>query len=401
MANERSIVHPSGAVGAVPTFPAGEGPPRVALVEHPDPLCRMRAMVALQRGDQENAYELREARAPSLVDAVLGWTASEAVVCRADDYAVSNTVMYFDLPDDIAPGAITQKLGQLLRGEVDGFYGVTTGQNAYHNAHWAFEALRKAAGNPPIVITRHRRTGGGDLLKSAQQTCAVEAALETVDDQPTLIASLTGGGKGLPPSKQTGGADVLYTKQASRQEWKAYVFLRRQGGNGLGHVAVAYQTTLDKYSCGGIENYSNNTLGSIAVLPGNRNDGWFLNDLTLLQVKQLMYKGRGRSQEGMLEPDGPAISVRRGGNTDLVEVAPYYEFKVFTISGTPNFYNAETVLRNFPKRGYLAARNNCADATIQVLQGYGVRSLPTLSTFPLPMVWFDLLNAPYGSLSER
>jgi hypothetical protein len=142
--------------GDTPCFPEGEGQARVALVEHPDPLCRARGFIALQRGEREHAYELCDFQEQSVVERALGWagiggaTTRRARVRRARDYHASIPSLTFDVPADIDPSLLAAALTPILLGEVPGAYGVAHSQVAFTTPHDAFQRLRSLAGDPPI-----------------------------------------------------------------------------------------------------------------------------------------------------------------------------------------------------------------------------------------------------------
>ena len=69
----------------------------------------------------------------------------------------------------------------------------------------------------------------------------------------------TGGGR---QDQMLGPALTDRTLIASAESiWKVYVFLRRNGGNGLGHTAVGYQNNRGDFTCGGVGFYQAVELG--------------------------------------------------------------------------------------------------------------------------------------------
>jgi hypothetical protein len=147
------------APSATPAFPLGQGPARVALIEHPDPYCRQRQGISLQRDGDERTYELGDHDPRSLVSGLVsslgGQKALPASRIRLmDDYRHLTTVQWFDVPESVSPDALALRLERYLRGEIPGFLGHVLQQNGYHAAHGAFDALWRAAGQPPIVVGR-------------------------------------------------------------------------------------------------------------------------------------------------------------------------------------------------------------------------------------------------------
>lgn len=142
-----------------PAFPLGKGTARVALVEHPDPLCRQRQGISLQRDGDERTYELGDYAPRSLVsglvDSLSGQKAPRASRIRLmNDYRALVTVQWFDVPEGVSPDELALRLELYLHGEMPGFLGHVLHQNAYHAAPGAFDALWRAAGQPPIVVGR-------------------------------------------------------------------------------------------------------------------------------------------------------------------------------------------------------------------------------------------------------
>lgn len=154
----------SDDVSDTPVFPAGEGPARVALVEHPDPVCRMRAAIALQRGGRENAYELAGHTPSGLVQGLMTKPTISAKSKLVRDAEASIPVMSFEVPKGVAPEVVAAKLAELMAGVVGQFYPVVLSQNGFHAASWAFEVLRKMCGAP---VTIHRARGFGVTGESA------------------------------------------------------------------------------------------------------------------------------------------------------------------------------------------------------------------------------------------
>ncbi len=149
--------------GDEPCFPVGRGPGRVALLEHPDPLCRQRTFVGLCRDGHEHAYEVVEEQTQSLVDSLLARHIGVELppnrkIRFVDDTSFLSTIQYFDVPDGSPFQALALRTARILKGEVAGLYGEALRQSAFHTAHGAFELLWKAAGCPPIIICRGQHT---------------------------------------------------------------------------------------------------------------------------------------------------------------------------------------------------------------------------------------------------
>lgn len=172
------------ASGDVPVFPEGEGTASVARYEHPDPLCRNRGILGLERGEQRRLYELSAWKEPGLVTGLLaslqGGSAGSGAVIREvlDDGFLQ--LERFDLPDGVSPGTVAGKLARILLGQTPGLRGHAAAQNAFHSVAWAFQELRRTAGDPPVVTSSHRFTQAPLLVAYAGQgglgTASPEAA---------------------------------------------------------------------------------------------------------------------------------------------------------------------------------------------------------------------------------
>jgi len=170
--------------GNAPVFPDGDGPASVALLEHPWSMSRHRSFIALCRGGAEHAYELRDFSPPSLFEALMGRVQS-ASIQRVDDYVHGIRVLSFDVPESVSPARVAAKLAELLGGKPFGFYAVVRSQNGFHNAHELFSLLRRASGNPPVVVSKlvNPMAGGGadDLFPAASTHRAISAGLVEPD----------------------------------------------------------------------------------------------------------------------------------------------------------------------------------------------------------------------------
>ncbi len=174
--------------GGAPSFPPGKGGASVALVEHPDPLCRVRQLIALRRGDLEHAYELTGFTQESLVDRALGWAGvggkahGTARIQRAADYERSAPVQSFDVPEDVDEGLVTASLSEWMEGKTPGTYGVVHSQSFFHSAYGVFEELRALCGHPPLHVrkTAHFATPSqGTLVASSQLSPGILALAGT------------------------------------------------------------------------------------------------------------------------------------------------------------------------------------------------------------------------------
>ena len=135
------------------------------------------------------------------------------------------------------------------------------------------------------------------------------------------------------------------------------VFRRYNAVFTFGHVGWAYQVdTASHYHCGGIEGVP----GRDQVEAGEFNGYWQKFgtwDQCLLWMKDRGYDGY------------------RWGSVDVSK---------------PKVANA--MAKQWKKRGYSVINNNCANATWDVLNRFGVTGLPSLQFFPQPNDWFDNLG---------
>ncbi len=194
----------SGSGSAFPSFPEGEGPASVALLEHPWSMTRHRSLIALRRGGAENAYELWDFEPPSLFDAILG-KVKAATVRLADDYANAVEVLSFTLPEGASPAAVAAKLADLLGGKPAGFYAVVRSQNGFHEAHEAFTLLHRAVGCPPLTVRKlSSGMAGGttDVFDAAKTHRAVAAGINERDRAQRFGARVHYGG--VPPCPACG-----------------------------------------------------------------------------------------------------------------------------------------------------------------------------------------------------
>lgn len=149
--------------GDEPCFPLGRGPGRVALLEHPDPLCRQRVFLGLCRDGAEHAYEIEAGPPQGLVESLLARHRGAPLppngrIRFVKDAPVFAYILYFDLPEGAPFSQIAKRLALILKGEIAGLYGEALRQMVFHSAHGAFELLWKAAGGPNIVLCRAQPT---------------------------------------------------------------------------------------------------------------------------------------------------------------------------------------------------------------------------------------------------
>lgn len=149
--------------GDEPAFPLGRGPGRVALLEHPDPLCRQRVFLGLARDGAEHAYEIEPGAEQGLVSSLLARYQGSPLpqsgrIRLVEDAPVLACVQSFDVPEGAPFDQLAGRLSRLLKGEVAGLYGEAMRQMAFHSAHGAFELLWKACGCPPVVVCRAQPT---------------------------------------------------------------------------------------------------------------------------------------------------------------------------------------------------------------------------------------------------
>ncbi len=230
-----------------PTFPAGDGPARVALVEHPDPLCRMRAAIALQRGGLEHAYQLVGYQPSSLVASLIEKPAISARCKLVSDSEANVPVMSFEVPQSVAPQVVAAKLSQLLRGEVGQFYPVVLGQNGYHAASWAFETLRKMCGVP---VTIHRARGFGTTGENAfdaayfsdptiRASTVVKVASATLGPGSLADTDLGDGIQRYDPA-QVGGASVKIAYEVPGKR-----ITRQMNSAEISYATTIFQSSVD------------------------------------------------------------------------------------------------------------------------------------------------------------
>lgn len=144
----------------------------------------------------------------------------------------------------------------------------------------------------------------------------------------------------------------------SQPNGMAIIAVRTTAVGSLGHVGVGFQNDDGTWTIGAVENSG----GSPVVLdqkglmgteigasdgqsPFSDNDAWVEQNLDL---KDAEAKFRSLGYDG---------------------------FKIIQVSD-PNPGNANSVIKDLPKRGYNVVTNNCLSATIDVLNGFGVKNLP-------------------------
>lgn len=222
---------PEDQGGDTPAFPPGKGPASVALVEHPDPLCRVRLLLALRRGDLEHAYGLTGFVQGSLVERTLAWagaggaTASSVRIQRAADYERSAPVQSFQLPADVDEALVTTTLADLLLGKTQSTLGVVHAQSFFHSAYGVFEELRALCGSPPLRLekTAHFTTSAaGDLVASSQPSPAIFALAGTTAAADQLSgARVKSGAKSAPAAVVRLLLDVPMVNQHLDFDWIA------------------------------------------------------------------------------------------------------------------------------------------------------------------------------------
>jgi hypothetical protein len=136
-----------------PSFPDGEGACEVVLAEHPHPLCRMRAFIGLVRGAEKRVFEIAGAQNAGLVDLLLGAARPALTVRRADDFDDLVVVKSFDVAAG-ATSAVETALHRHLTGNTAGLLPIVQAMSFFHTGFGAFEALRTAAGHPPVRLQR-------------------------------------------------------------------------------------------------------------------------------------------------------------------------------------------------------------------------------------------------------
>ncbi|MFF5172380.1 hypothetical protein ACFY3U_07080 [Micromonospora sp. NPDC000089] len=139
----------------------------------------------------------------------------------------------------------------------------------------------------------------------------------------------------------------------------AYVFVRPNGANGLGHVGWGYRVTCTgTFYFGSVENPS----GSAVVLPGGDNGFWW---------------AQGRQSQMLAE-------MRSRG---------YTNYRFARLYGPiPDPDSATQFAAGSAGRGYQVIGNNCADNAYGVLSRLGVRDLPSLFDYPQPNNWYRMLE---------
>ena len=148
---------------------------------------------------------------------------------------------------------------------------------------------------------------------------------------------------------------------------EAYLFRRRSGAMGMGHVGWGYLTDPSKslYCFGATENLS----GKMFVAPGQNNDAWVQTG-SIQTMLNTMRQGVG----GALGYD----DYKRNW------VEPIHAKRAWGIASTraPAGYG----LMALPGQG-----NNCADHAYQIIEAYGVTGMPMLQFLPGPNAWFDAM----------
>jgi hypothetical protein len=190
---------------------------------------------------------------------------------------------------------------------------------------------------------------------------------------------------------------------------RAYIFLRRWGGNGFGHAGWGYQIGNDGVTCGSMENGA----GSFNVGYHELNNAWYQFNLGVEDMLGVMRGGFGKpdltpqsyggdpvlKKGKYLPPPHPftesQISIRRtladgGTKVDSFDVWRYTEYAWIDVSN-PRVEKADKLALESPNIGYNAAGNNCLDLTYRIVEAYGVpgNKLPWTQNNAYPSTWFD------------
>ncbi len=205
---------------------------------------------------------------------------------------------------------------------------------------------------------------------------------------------------------------------------RAYIFLRRWGANGLGHVGWGYRTSSTQYDCGSMENNS----GNPTRFWYENNDAWYVLSTSNDTMNNVMQRGVGPVDRAtvhyggdrnypagdyLVRPDPASVSkikivkdlpdyrtpsghrspgrlVRAHRVTEEVEFRRYTERAWLDVASV-NVEEARKIARHSPFLGYNVDGNNCADLTYKIVAAYGVpaASLSWLQTHPGPSAWFD------------
>lgn len=131
---------------------------------------------------------------------------------------------------------------------------------------------------------------------------------------------------------------------------------------GLGHVGWGFEDSPNVWYYGALE--------TAGLIKGKNTDNGTFND-----------KGSGAQMI-----DAMRNAKRAGGGTGF----PYHEYKMITVPNT-NVGAALQLIERIKKNGYGLYKNNCLDATFNVVKAYACgndRVLPWPATNPIPRFWY-------------
>ncbi len=144
---------------------------------------------------------------------------------------------------------------------------------------------------------------------------------------------------------------------------RVFVFVRRRGANGLGHVAWAFEWPNGWFNAGSVEN----PLGA-PYAPVEKMGGWMAHTLDLIATMTR-----------------PAFS--------------YDEYKALFVD-EPRFLAAWRTAVWVSRLPYVAQRRNCIDNVYDVLRAYGVEALPDPARRGIPNDWYDMIPGPSYPIAE-
>lgn len=190
---------------------------------------------------------------------------------------------------------------------------------------------------------------------------------------------------------------------------RAYIFLRRWGGNGFGHVGWGFRVDDDGCDCGSLENSG----GGANVGYNQLNNAWFKSNVGTQEMLAMMRGGFGERDNQPQSYGGDPVlakgkylprpepystnkvsAVRRLPNgdstTNSFDVWRYTEYAWFNVNRS-NISKAHAMAVESPNIGYNALGNNCLDLTYRIVEAYGVPAdkLPYTQDNAYPSTWFD------------
>ena len=157
---------------------------------------------------------------------------------------------------------------------------------------------------------------------------------------------------------------------------EAYVFIRKSGAAGLGHVGLGFLVAPSLYIYGGLENPFNGK-----VNPGDNNGFWIRN---------------GTYNNMLCDMENPPVP----------NVPPYdTNYKKYTSQETPHICDAVAQAESIYGQGYNLiqfgnAAGNCLDAVYLILTSYGVDGMQNPSNVPAPNNWYAKLDASTWALTS-